>query len=291
MKGHDWRNVRLATGGMVADTTNGATSTHVAHQKGYIQSRIGAPSRDSGAITSATRVHVGASQIHLAEWRTTSTSPRVLRPHHSQVDVNRRAASAPEQKAQRVARFASPPSLACVTSRFAGHNMKKSRRLGFSVTSITCHGVNIYLSSWCEYEDFECVKKTRDHVSFYRCTRGLGEEGLTNRTPSARCRLPNTPHTRTTCTLAHSGDTTTMVTPGYGNAYTWFATSCTAQQQGLTIRFTRRVAYEMFWTSALSTRALELTCTCTCTCTCACTCTCESVGSTPDHPFFFPISG
>ena len=205
--------------------------------------------------------------------------------HHSQVDVNRRAASAPEQKAQRVARFASPPSLACVTSRFAGHNMKKSRRLGFSVTSITCHGVNIYVSSWCEYEDFECVKKTRAHVSFYRCTRGLGEEGLTNRTPSARCRLPNTPHTRTTCTLAHSGDTTTMVTPGYGNAYTWFATSCTAQQQGLTIRFTRRVAYEMFWTSALSTRALELTCTCTCTCTC------ESVGSTPDHPFFFPISG
>jgi hypothetical protein len=65
----------------------------------------------------------------------------------------------------------------------------------------------------------------------------------------------NTPHTRTTCTLAHSDDTTTMVTPGYGNAYASFATSCTAQQQGLIIRFTRRVAYEMFWTSALSTRA------------------------------------
>ena len=64
--------------------------------------------------------------------------------HHSQVDVNRRAASAPEQKAQGVARFASPPSLACVTSRFAGHNMKKSRRLGFSVTSMAMrHPVNV----------------------------------------------------------------------------------------------------------------------------------------------------
>ena len=144
LKGHDWRNVRLATGGMVADTTNGATSTHVAHQKGYIQSRIGAPSRDSGAITSATRVHVGASQIHLAEWRTTSTSPRVLRPHSSL--TGRR-----KQEGGKRARAESPTSCAVRFATLVGMRHLEVRGPQHEKISTARVLRDIDHMPWCEY--------------------------------------------------------------------------------------------------------------------------------------------